>query len=84
MTKLVYYKNEELGRWINRLRFKSNVWEAYDVERAITMAIQIRKALGLEYVDRNSLYNGAVCNGIFAYRYEDALAGFKRMIMLDF
>lgn len=86
-------QEQQVGRWINRLRFKSNVWEEGPYlgvsSYIIDTVIKIRRVCGItppenSYQDEIALIeDGLQYCRIYAKNYEDALNEFKALIWGD-
>lgn len=86
-------QEQQVGRWINRLRFKSNVWErgGYPGVQTyiIDMVIKIRKECGITPPENGHsdevafIKEGLLYCYIFAGKYEYALKEFKALIWGD-
>lgn len=86
-------QEQQVGRWINRLRFKSNVWEPDDYFESrkyiIDTVIKIRKECGITPPENSHsdevafIKEGLVYCHIFQRKYEYALKEFKALIWGD-
>ena len=81
----------KIGRAINRLRFKSNIWEkgwsntGYpSFNRICQMIDDVRTLSGLEKRDWEIYKTGIECCNIFHWNYPNALEEFRRLCYLDF
>jgi hypothetical protein len=76
--------DQKVGRAINRLRFKSNVYEPYaSYDRVFIMVNDVRKLAGMEPMTQKMFNDGIRHCHIFADNYEWALAEFKALIWGD-
>lgn len=74
------------GKAINRLRFKSEIWETgcFDPHRVYQMVNDVRKLAGLEPMPYNVFMVGYGCCRIYADKYNWALKEFKALCWGDF
>jgi len=78
--------DEKMGRAINRLRFKSRVWDRDgipDYDYIYEMVCGVRKLSGLDHMSRELFDEGIQYCNIFSYRYERALAEFRALCWID-
>jgi len=78
--------DELMGRAINRLRFKSNIWEKrddIDYDCVFQMVKDIRILSGLEPTIRETFEEGMRYRNIFTEDYKDALSELKSLCYGD-
>lgn len=78
--------SELMGRAINRLRFKSNVWNnsvGVSYHTVFRMVNDVRYLSGLEPMSRELFDEGIQYRTIFAYNYPYALSEFKALCWGD-
>lgn len=80
--KINYPKN--IGKAINRFRFKSRVWDAENLDygRAVKMAVDIRVFLGMT-PELALIKEGLDYCHIFSDNYDYALEEFKKLIFIN-
>jgi len=78
--------DELMGRAINRLRFKTNIWEkgsCVGYNRIYQMVNDIRSLSGLESMKRSTFDDGVQYRTIFADNYSYALSEFRALCWGD-
>jgi hypothetical protein len=77
---------KETGKAINRLRFKTYIWEdeCFDPHRVYRMVNDVRKLAGLEPMPYDVFYEGFQCCRIYAWDYNYALKELKALGWGDF
>lgn len=76
--------DKKVGRAINRLRFKSNVYEPYETnDRVFIMVNDVRALAGMQPMTRKMFDDGIKYCHIFADNYDWALKEFKALIWGD-
>jgi len=78
--------DELMGRAINRLRFKSKIWDQSSnmgLQTIIKMVNDVRRMSGLEPYSVEMIEDGLQYRNIFAINYRDALAEFKHLCWGD-
>jgi len=78
--------SELMGRAINRLRFKSNIWDkrnSVDYDRIFQIVADIRTLSGLEPTTRRAFDEGIQYRNIFAENYDYALSELKSLCWSD-
>lgn len=78
--------DELMGRAINRLRFKSNIWKkgsGVGIMRIYQMVNDVRFLSGLEPMTQRQVYEGYQWRIIFHENYQYALSEFKSLCYGD-
>lgn len=81
-----YTIGEKMGMAINRLRFKSRIWNKDgfpNYDDIYQMVCAVRELSGLDYMDRELFDEGIQYCRIFAYNYKYALSEFKALCWCD-
>ena len=75
----------ELGKSINRLRFKSKIWgnSAVTEERVMNMIMSIQRLSGLPVMSKDDIWEGMQYRHIFAKPYSYALEELKHLCYKD-